>query len=219
MLPLVSAAAVVLYAALVAGAEPAPAYDRLAGMWSRLHDYTVTIDSHEVLGSRISDHELHYAYRKPDRAKLEVVTGVSSGSTIVWSGGDSVVAYRRGLRFFKKHGGVKDAALTSLRGNGVLTPNLGDIVACFGEHRGALLERAGPLVGEEATDEIELPYENVVCPDDSEADRTVTRDVIDVSKRTGLVVQRTRYVGATVVEQWNLRNYTVDAGLDDGALR
>ncbi len=200
-------------------AAPLPAFDKLASDWATLHEYSVTIQAHEVLGDRSSDHELHYAFRKPHEARLDVVAGTKSGSTILWDGSDRVTAYRRALSFFKMHGGVRDVDLTSLRGNGILNPNMGDVVACFQAHRERLEERPGPTVGDEATDEVALPYTNVSCPDDSSVDKAVTLDVLDLSKRTGLIVMRKRYVGDQVVEHWELKDYKIDTNLTDADLR
>ncbi len=207
------------FVALAGTARAEDTFDRLESFWANLHDYSVTIEEHEVMGNETSEHEIHYAFRKPDHARLDVVTGTKSGSTIVWNGGDRVTAYRRNLSFFKIHGGVKDHDLTSLRGNSVLSPNMGDLLACFGQHRAAIREYDGPVVEGESTDEVALPYKDVQCPDDSVSDRTITLDVLDVSKRTGLILQRKRYEGDAVVEQWELKDYKIDSGLSDADLR
>lgn len=207
-------------AALAVPAGAGSAFDRFQDAWNGVHDYSVTIESHEQLGTASDEHEFFYAFRKPDRARLDVVKGPRSGGTILWEGGDRVTAYKRAMSIFKMHASAWDKNLTSLRGNGILSTNMGDVVACFGAHRAALREREGPLVEGEATDEIELPYDGVQCPDDPPADRgTVTLDVLDISKATGMVVQRRRYAGDEVVERWELKEYRIDSGLDDSEFR
>jgi outer membrane lipoprotein-sorting protein len=213
---LLGAALVFAAAAPVAAGD---AFDQLQATWNGLHDYRVTIDAHEVLGDQTDDHVLRYAFRKPSNARLDVVEGSKSGSTIVWDGGDRVTAYRRGMSFFKMHGGVWQKDLTSLRGNGVLTPNMGDLVACFAQHRDDLREGPGPLVDGDPTAEIALNRTNVTCADDPPADHDVTLDVIDVSRKTGLIMMRRRYEGDQVVERWELKDYQIDAGLGDSDLR
>jgi len=209
---------------LAAGGMPAgaatslPALDRMAATWKNLHDYSVTIEGHEVLGDRTSDNEFHYAFRKPHEARLDVITGNKSGSTILWDGGDRVTAYRRRLSFFKMHGSAHAVDLTSLRGNGVLNPDEGDVIACLDAHRDRIAERDGPTVEGEGTDELAFSNANISCPDDPATDKDVTLDVIDVSKRTGLVVMRKRYIGNEVVERWQLKDFKVDSGLTDGDL-
>lgn len=214
---LLGCAALMLLSVMPASAGDA--FDRLVATWSHLHDYSVTIEAHEVLGSESDDHELRYTFRKPDRARLDILAGTKSGSTIVWDGGDSVVAYKRSFSLFKMHGNPRQKDLTSLRGNGILSPNMGDLIACFQEHRDAINEHDGPLVEGESTDEIALKYADVSCPDDPPVDRSVTLDVLDVSKKSGLVLMRKRYEGDEIVERWELKDYKVDANLPDSELR
>ncbi len=208
---------------LAPNASPARAgspFDRLVDDWQSIHDYSVTIDAHEEMGDQSDEHELRYLFVKPDHARLDVVSGTKSGTTIVWNGGDSVVAYRRSMSFFKIHGNVRQKDLTSLRGNGVLSPDLGDLVACFGDHRDALQVGEGPVVDGEPTDEISLPYKDVTCPDDPPVDRgAVTLDVLDLSRKSGMIVERRRYAGDEVVERWSLKDYSIDSGLTDADLR
>jgi outer membrane lipoprotein-sorting protein len=197
-----------------------PAFDRLAATWDGIQDYTVTIEAHEVLGDESAESELHYAFRRPDHARLDVLRGLRSGSTMVWDGGDRVTAYKRGLSFFKMHGDVRDKNLTSLRGNGILNPNIGDVLACFAANKDQLREHEGPEIDGKPTDEIELPYRDVICPDDPPADRgAVTLDVVDVDRDSGLAVMRKRFVGDLVVERWELRDYQINSGLSDRDLR
>ena len=131
-------------AGAVAGAVPA--FDRLQAFWAGIQDYSMTIDAHEVLGDASGEAELHYAFKRPDRARLDVIKGAHSGSTVVWDGGERVTAYKRVFSLFKIHPDVHDDRITSLRGNGIQTGNLGDVVACFAAHRDATLMRAPRLL-------------------------------------------------------------------------
>lgn len=204
---------------LPAHAAAGSALDRLIENWARLHDYTVTIEAHEVMGERSADNVMRYAFRKPDRARLDVIAGHQSGATMVWSGGDRVVGYRRALSVFKMHGGLHDKMLTSLRGNDILSPSLGEIVKCFATHRDRLQERDGPDVDGDATTELRLPYNDITCANDPPADKEVTLDVLELSKRTGFVVERERFAGDTLVERWQLKDFKIDSGLADAELR
>ncbi len=208
-----------LILALAGQASAGDTFDRLESLWTNLHSYQVTIVEHEVMGDQTSDHELLYEFEKPQHAKLEVVQGTRSGSVIEWDGGDRILAYKANMSFFKLHRGVHDHDMTSLRGNSILGPNMGDVLACFGEHREALREHDGPEIEGEATDEIELPYNDVSCPDDPVSDKGVTLDVLDVSKKTGLILMRRRYEGDQVVERWQLKDYKIDPGPGQAALR
>jgi outer membrane lipoprotein-sorting protein len=194
------------------GAERA--LDRLATAWSNIHEYSVTINAHEVLGGASQDRVLHYSFRKPAQARLDLMSGGRSVATILWRGGDRVVAYRSGLSFLRIRGNAADPRFTSLRGNGVRTPILGDIVGCFEQHQSRVEEHRGPLVNGEPTDEIVLDRAGVSCANDSAADRAITRDVVDVSQG-GTILMRRRYEGAQLVEAWNLSDYQLNASFDD----
>jgi hypothetical protein len=194
---------------LPAGADDT--FDRLEASWNALHGYSVTIDAHEVLGEQTADSELRYAFTKPSHAELDVLAGNKSGSTILWDGGDRVVAFRRAMSFFKMHGSVRDRDLTSLRGNSIVSPNMGDLIACFGAHRDALREREGPVVDGQETEEVVLPYSGISCPDDSPADRAITLDELDISRKSGLIVMRKRFEGDAMVERWELKDYKLDS--------
>jgi hypothetical protein len=187
-----------------------PALDRLQASWNALHGYSVMIDAHEVLGSKVDDHQLHYSFVKPNHAELDVVGGTQTGATIVWNGGDRLTFYRRGLSFFKMHAGLHDKAMTSLRGNTLMMGNLGDVLTCFTAHRDLLTEADGPDVDGAKTSEIRMNDRGISCADDPTDDRNVTLDVIDISKASGLVVERRRYEGTALVERWDLSGYKLD---------
>jgi len=202
--------AALLVTALPLGA--ASGFDLMQQRWETLAGYSVTIESHEVMGDQSDDHEFHYSFHKPTHAQLDIVRGTRSGGTILWEGGDGVVAYKRPFTILREHANAWDVNLTSLRGNGILSSNMGDLIDCLGAHRGALREKPGPVLDGVATDEISLAYAGFTCPDDSTTDRgAVTLDVVDVASATGLVLLRTRYQGSAVVERWELKDYKIDA--------
>jgi hypothetical protein len=154
------------------------------------------------------------------RTVLDVVVGPSRGAVVIWRGGDRVTAYRRGLSFLKIRTAAKSSRVTSRRGNGVLTPNLSDVLECFAKHRGDVREGAGPTVDGDATNAIVLNYTGgVACPDDSSQDGDVTRDVLYVSSCTGFVVRRERYERESLVEEYALRDLRVDEELPDDLFR
>jgi len=190
------------------GADAALA--RLSAAWNGLRGYSVTIKAHEVLEGKVDDHVLHYVFEKPQHAELDVVGGSQTGATIVWNGGDGLTYYKRGLSFFKLHAGLHDKAMTSPRGNTLLMGNFGDVLTCFEAHRDALTEADGPEVDGIKTTEIRMNARGVSCPDDPPGDRNVTLDVVDVSNVNGLVVERRRYEGDTLVERWDLSGYKLD---------
>lgn len=208
----------VLTSTISSNATAGAMLDRVAAQWSNVHDYSATIVSHEVLDGRREDRVLRYAFRKPEQARLDLLSGTKAVATIVWNGGDSVTAYRSGFSFFKLHGSARDPRFTSLRGNGVLTPNLGEIVACFQADANGVSERPGPVVTGEATTEIALDGAHAPCSADSAIDAHITRDVIDVSP-DGIVLARRRYEGPSLVEEWLVTQERINAGLDDALFR
>ena len=202
------------------GAAPDSPFAQLLTTWRQVRDFTVTIEATEWLGGTTIQNVLHYAFRKPERARLDVVAGPSRGAVLIWRGGDGVTAYQRSLAFVKVRAGANASRVTSPRGNGVLTPNLGDVLECFARHRGDVRERPGPRVDGDATNAIVLNYTGgVTCPDDSSRDGGVTRDVLYVSRRTGYVVRRERYERESLVEEYALRDLRIDEGLPDDLFR
>jgi hypothetical protein len=201
-------------AAVLAGALAS-----LAAAWSNVHDYRLTIDAHEVLDGRTQTQVLSYAFRAPDRARLEVLSGPEYGAIVVWYGGADAIAYRRGLALFKLHAPARDPRLTSLRGNGVLTPDFAAIIGCFEAHADRVHELPGPAVDGQATVAIVLAHGGVDCSTDSAVDRAVTRDILFVSRRTNLPVLRARYVAEQLVERWQLKGLRTNEALGDSDFR
>src|ERR1700732_2050073 len=183
--------------------------------WSNVRDYTLTIDAREFRGDRSRQQVLLYAYRRPHSARLEVLTGPGRGDVVVWRGEDRVIAYRRGLAIFSIRVKPSDERVTSLRGNGVLTPNFDKVLACFAGHSSRVSERPGPLIEGESTTAIELAHAGIACELDSPVDREGTRDVLYVSRKTGVPVRRERYAGARLVESWELRDLQLNPDLPD----
>jgi outer membrane lipoprotein-sorting protein len=191
----------------------------LSAEWSHVNTYSVTIEASEHLGARSQRQVLRYSYRRPDRARIEVVDGAGRGGVVLWYGDDRATAYRRGLKLLKLRVGAEDGRVTSLRGNGVLTPNFDAILSCFVENRSRVSESPGPILDGAPTIAITLANGGLHCAGDSATDRGVTRDVLYVSRKTSLPVQRERYVGAELVERWELRDLRLNPGLTDSAFR
>ena len=197
----------------------AAALSALTLEWSHVRDYSLTIDAREFRQGRSQQEVLRYSYRRPNRARLEILDGAQRGSVVVWFGDDRASAYRRGLRLFKLYLAPSDGRVTSLRGNGVLTPNFDAILACFADHRSRVTEGPGPRVDGIPTVAIALEYAGFTCATDSPFDRDVTRDVLYVSSKTNLPVLRERYAAEQLVERWELRDLRLNSGLTDSAFR
>jgi hypothetical protein len=197
----------------------AGAFAALQNEWSHIRDYTVNVEAHEVIDGRAFTDVLRYAYRRPDRARLEITSGAQRGSVVIWNGDDRATAYRRGLSFLKLRFGVKDRRVTSARGNGILTPNFDTIIRCFEAHPQSISESPGPAIDGDATTAITLTRDGFACPEDSTLDHDLTRDVLYVSNRTHLPLLRERYAGSARVEAWKLTNLKINSGLTDRDLR
>jgi cytochrome oxidase Cu insertion factor (SCO1/SenC/PrrC family) len=208
---LVNEAVRVLRPAEVARVAPPPALQALVTRWSQVRDFSVTIDALETSGKRTQAQQLRYEYRMPHQALLEVLNGPERGSVVVWNVGDQkATAYRRGLALFKLRADPRDPRLTSMRGNGILTPNFAALLSCFVAHQSHVSEQRGLNVNNEPTKAIELNYAGFACPNDSTDDRKVTRDVLYVAQDTGLPVLRERFEGKMLVERWALRDLKLE---------
>jgi hypothetical protein len=202
--------------ALPAGAAArAPELDRLVESWSAIHDFEVTITAHEVAGTQRQDRTFRYSFLRPDHAKLELLDGPMRGAVAVWNGGSTVTAHKRGLfAAFKESFDLHDHHVTSLRGNGLVTPELSAALRCFADHPQNVTEAAGPQLGTVAT--VAVSYENPAglhCDSDSAADVAVTKDVFLVDPATHLPLRRMRYEGTTLVEDWELRDLQINPPL------
>lgn len=204
---------------MIAALVLASAFAALQNEWSHVRDYTVNVEAHEVLDGHTYNDGLRYEYRRPDRARLEIIYGAQRGSIVTWNGDDSATAYRRDLSFLKVRYGARDRRVTSARGNGVLTPNFDAIIACFESHPHSITESPGPSIDGNATTAITLDRSNFSCPADSKLDHDITRDVLYVSKRTHFPLLRERYAGSARVESWKLTNLKINSGLTDRDLR
>jgi outer membrane lipoprotein-sorting protein len=194
--------------------------ERLESAWSQLQDYSMTVETTEWLHDNVINETVHYAFRKPALARLEVVDGPDRGAVLIWRGGTRVAAYRRGFSLIKIAADVHSRRVTSPRGNGILTPNLGDVLDCFAKEHERVVQTDGPLFEGEPTDAIALLYgDGVSCPDDSPQDSTVTRDILYVSRSSGHILERERYEGHALVERYVVRDLSIDEQLPDSLFR
>jgi outer membrane lipoprotein-sorting protein len=203
-----------------ASAGQTPVLDALVKHTVALHDYAVTIDGHEVVGDTTDDRVMRFWYRKPDRAKLEVLKGPAAGTRLEWTGGTKARVRGGIFSWFPIWLDLHDRRITSLRGNTMLRAELEPTLECFVAHRGAVKETPGPRVEGLSTDLVTLTLPGGLgCPADSDEDHTVTRDVLTVAHESGVLLRRERYIGDGLVERWNLGDIKLDAGLTDADFR
>jgi hypothetical protein len=213
-------------AGLLVGAPPAaraaakseePALlDTFVKRWATIDDYTATIVAHEVDGDRVDDRTMRFWFRKPDRAKLVMTGGGSKGSALFWTGGTHAHVRAAGFPFFPLWLDLHSGAITSLRGNTMLRPDLGPTVACFAAHPESVREGTGPQIDGHATRTLTLEVPGGLgCDGDPPKDREVTKDVLTLTRDQGLVVLRERFAGPTLVEHWEVRDIRINVGLTD----
>jgi hypothetical protein len=191
--------------------------DALAKRWASIDDYTATIVAHEVDGDRVEDRTMHFWFRKPDRAKLQMIGGGGPSSVLLWKGGSNV---RVKVGFFTLSFDLHSSTINSIRGNTMLRPDLTSTLACFQSHRDAVKEATGPEVGGKPTHTLTLAIPGGLgCPGDSATDHDVDRDVLTLRDDDNLVVLRERYVGPSVVEHWELHDVRTNVGLPDDEFR
>lgn len=205
-----------------AAAEHAtPMLDAVVHFMSTVRDYSVTIDAHETDGSAVDDRILHFWFREPQQAKIEVVKGPAAGTKLVWTGGDK--AHVRGgiFSWLPIYLDLHDSRIVSLRGNTMLRAEFKPGLDCFIAHRDAVTEAPGPKVDGQATVLVTMNVPGGLnCPADSVKDRgVVTKDVLTALRSSATVVKRERYVGDTLVERWTLRDMKFNPGLSDADFR
>ncbi|PZR57460.1 MAG: hypothetical protein DLM50_05655 [Candidatus Meridianibacter frigidus] len=207
---LLLAAALVSAAPRPACGATVPAITAFEGSFARINDYTVTTRAHDVLGTAVQDRTYHFLFKKPNKARIDIVNGPGRGGGGVWNGGDRVSGHRGGLLSrFRLKVSLHDSRATSLRGYTIIDALIQNEVAQYRNTRGELIQKRGGG----GTDEVEL---KLAAPALSGADRGVTRMAMWFSKRTGWPVRQIRWEGNKVATEENWTDLRLDAGLPDG---
>jgi len=194
--------------------------DAVVHFMASVHDYSVTIDAHEVDGSAVDDRIIRFWFRKPQQAKIEVLKGQAAGTRLVWTGGDRARVRGGIFQWLPIYLDLHDPRITSIRGNTMLRAEFQPALDCFVAHRDAVSESAGPKVDGQPTVLVSMTIPaGVNCPADSVKDRAVTKDVLTALRSSATVVKRERYVGDTLVERWTLSDMKFDPGLADADFR
>lgn len=196
---------------LAAPAANAPAITAFDEAFAKVNDYTVTVRAHEMKGDRIQDRTYHYAFKRPNLAKTDIVAGDSAGSGGVWNGGNQVHGHQRiGPFTFGRRVDLHDPRAVSLRGYTIPEGLLQNEVDKYKDTKGKLTQRSGPEIDGVATDEIDL----IVA--DSSADDGVTRMVLYLNKETHFPVRQVRYAGDKIVADETFLDLRTNVGLADG---
>jgi hypothetical protein len=181
-----------------------------------VHAYEFDVDATEHAGNTTSTATMHVVVNLDDHSEQVVIlAGPHHGSVVSWSGGPEESVRLPGIMsVIPVHGRLRDSKFVSLRGNDIRVAELQTILDCYSAHRDTMVEAPGPVIDGDPTVSISVSSKDGVMCDgnDWEQERAVTRDEVLLSKTTGLPRRRMRYEGATVVEEWDLRDLTTHGG-------
>lgn len=198
-------------AALPAAAATTPALTAFDEAFAKVNDYTVTVRAHEVKGDRVQNRVYHYAFKRPDLAKTDIVSGDGAGSGGVWNGGTQVHGHLKvAFMTFGKKVDVHDPQATSLRGYTIPEGLLQNEVDKFKEVGGELTQRSGPAIDGAPTDEVDLKVA------DPAQNGGVTRMTIYLSKETHFPLRQVRWEGEQIVADESFSDLKTNVGLSSG---
>ncbi len=203
-----AAVALALLAPVGASAAGAPAIAQFDAAFANVHDYTMTVKSHEFNGSQTQDRVYHYWFMKPHFEKIAIVSGPGSGGGAVWNGGSQVSGHQGGmLSFIHLTIGLHDSRATSLLGYTMIDGLMQSVVDKYREVPGQLSQQGGPVVDGVGTDVVTLK------PANPAADHNINRWVLYLSKTTHFPIRQIGYDGSTIViDQW-YSNIKTNVGL------
>jgi outer membrane lipoprotein-sorting protein len=197
-------------AAAPAAAATTPAITAFDQAFTKVEDYTVTVTAHEVQGDRTQNRVYHYAFKRPDMAKTDIVSGDGTGSGGVWKGGTTVKGH---IKFafvtIPKVVDLHDSKAISLRGYTIPDGLIQNQVDRYRDTKGELTQHDGPQFNGAPTDEVDLKVA------DPSSDAGVTRAVLYFSKMTHFPVRQLRYEGDKVVTDETFSDLKTNVGLKD----
>lgn len=197
-----------------AGAVRAETSEALVAQFAQavgaLDNYTVSIATHEISGTRVQDRRYNYAFKKPTLAKIETVAGPGRGSAAVWHGGDTVRGHQGGiLAGIRLTIGIQDGRAVSLRGDTIDSASFPAQLQHFQAVKGELTQAPAPPIDGVPNEALTL------VPADPAANGNVSRDVLFLSTATHLPVRRERFEGDRLVKQEDFTNLKLNPGLKD----
>lgn len=206
----VSALAAVLLP-LFASAAGTPAISAFDEAFSKVNDYTVLVQAHEVKGNQRQDRTYQYWFKKPDLAKTLIIAGDGNGSGGVWNGGDKVSGHQGGmLAWIHLKVDLHDSRATSLRGYTIPEGLLQNEVDKYKTIPGDLSQRPGPMIDGIATDEIGLKVADPAKYDG------VTHMTLYLNKQTHWPVRQIREAGNQIVADETFKDLKTNVGLSNG---
>lgn len=191
-----------------AGAAAVPAITAFDNAFATVNDYTVTVRAHEVKGDRTQDRTYHYAFKRPNLAKTDIVSGDGAGSGGVWNGGTQVHGHLKiAFMTLGKKVDLHDPQATSLRGYTIPEGLIQNEVAKYADTKGELTQRGGPTIGGVPTEEVDLKVA------DPATTGGVTRMTIYLSKETHFPVRQVRWDGDKIVADETFQDLKTNTGL------
>jgi outer membrane lipoprotein-sorting protein len=184
----------------------APAWAAFEQTWAGITAYSATVTVFEREGTQVQSSVLDYTFRKPSTATVHFTAGVNAGVTVVWNGGNTVVAHRGSgfVALFKKTFTLHDPEVTTIRGSSIDELSFAAILAHLQATPGTLSQTAGPPI-------LGIPTERVTLVATSPiADTGLTSEAIEFAGPTSLPLRILGYTGATLVRQIDFSNIKLE---------
>ncbi len=179
--------------------------DDFARSWAAITSYTATVTLFEQKGDQTENAVFNYAFRKPSSATAYEARGQNAGVTIVWGGGNTVVAHRPGLfSFFKKTMPLHDPIATTIRGSSIDELSFGAILLHAEQAAGTLSVGPGGVIDGVTTEAVTL------VPTSSGAVGALTREILELSPATHLPVRIIGYADMQLVRKIDFSSIKVE---------
>jgi len=195
-------------ASLISALEP-PAWAAFRHTWESITGYDATVTLFEREGMQAQNSVFDYTFSKPSNATLHFTEGTNAGATVVWNGGDTVLAHR-GSGFFallKKKFALHDPQVMTNRGSSIDQLSFAAILTHFQGVPGTVTQNLGPtILGVPTTVMTLIPISPIT-------DNGFTRETLHMSTISGLPVRLSGYEGDTLVLQVDFANVEMQRDL------
>jgi outer membrane lipoprotein-sorting protein len=170
--------------------------------WANVSSYSATVAIFEREGLQVQSSVLDYTFHKPSSATVHFIAGKNKGVTVVWDGGNTVVAHRGSGLFglFTKTFALHDPEVTTVRGSSIDQLSFAAMLAHLQATPGTVTQAPSvPILG--------IPTETVTLVATSPiADTGLTSESIEFAIPMGLPLRILGYEGATIVRQIDFSN-------------
>lgn len=183
-----------------------PAWIAFGRAWAGIAGYGATVTVFERKGAQVQHVVFDYNFRKPSNATVRVVQGPNAGVTLVWNGGTTMEAHRGSglMTLFKRRLSLHDPLATTIRGSSIDQLSFGAILAHARATPGTVSQGRGPVIDGVATDAVGL------IPTTSASNTGLTREVVQISKKTHFPMRVLGYAGRTLVRQIDYSKVKLD---------